>query len=414
MDSVVLQFKGRKIGLREIGGGLYEPKSNKVLEEAIGLSSPSDSISVLLVVRELEGLSDLLNSIELKMDNREWAFWVADVSGNEKSLGLIEHHGVYTSASIFAPLKMSSGYDPILAMSSLEKISSQYNYEFPSKICITQEDNSENIDLESFCFVCTKELMREGAVFVESLNLFYDLPIYVICDTETKDYFDSLGFKNLIFKLDAEGEILKEIKSKHFQTLYSEIKSPHRVECIFQKMVVMDFALSHQKNTFFLDSDIILVNKIDERLNKELILSPHYHRVKNISNSLKYGFFNAGYVFCADETFPSYWKDLYLTRSKFYEQECMSYIDEAYDTGIFDRTHNWGFWRNNFDVPKDMKSFHLHLTDGIYRSKNAGQGLINMNQQIKEIFYNFLDNNSDRGEISELRSKINFLINEKQ
>ena len=92
----------------------------------------------------------------------------------------------------------------------------------------------------------------------------------------------------------------------------------------------------------------------------------------------------------------------------------MSYIDEAYDTGIFDRTHNWGFWRNNFDVPKDMKSFHLHLTDGIYRSKNAGQGLINMNQQIKEIFYNFLDNNSDRGEISELRNKINFLINEKQ
>jgi len=414
MDSIVLKYKGRKIGLREIENGLYEPKNSKILEDAVGLSAPSDSISVLLVVKNPEGLHDLLRSIELKMDNRKWAFWVADISGDEKSFNLIEHHGVYTSASIFAPLKMSLEYEPILAMSSLEKISSQYDYEFPSKICIIQEDDSENIDLESFCFVCTKELMREGAVFVESVNLFYDLPIYVICDTETKDYFDSLGFKNLIFKLDAEGEILKEIKSKHFQTLYSKIKSPHRVECIFQKMVVMDFALSQQKNTFFLDCDIILVDRIDEQLNKDVMLSPHYHCMKNISNSLKYGFFNAGYVFCADKTFPDHWKELYLTRSEFYEQECMSYIDEAYDIGIFDRRHNWGFWRNNFNIPKDMKSFHLHLTDGIYKSANAAQGLVNMNQQIKEVFYKFLDDNSDRSNISKLKNKVDLLINEKQ
>mgnify|MGYP003112359481 FL=1 len=415
MESITLQYKGKKIGLRKIRDDLYEPKNSQILENALGtISTAPDSISVLLVVKTVEGLSELLNSIENKMENRKWAFWIADISKEDKSFDIIEHYGIYCSASIFAPLKMAQGYDPILAKSSLEKISSQYDYEFESQICITQECDSENIDLESFSFVCTKELMREGAVFIESVNLFYDLPIYVICDTETKRYFDSLELKNLIFKLDAEEDILKEVKSKHFQTLYSEIKSPHRVECIFQKMAAMDFALSHHRNTFFLDCDIILVDKIDQNLNKEIILSPHYHCIKNTQNSLKYGFFNAGYLFCADNTFPDYWKELYLTRSKFYEQECMNYIDEAFDTGIFDRRHNWGFWRNNFNIPKDMKSFHLHLTDGIYKSKNAGQGIITMNQKIKDVFYKFLDDNLNREEILYLKDKINFLMNEKK
>ena len=413
MEDGILNFNGKQIGLRGLGNNTFEPKNNSVFENALSnkpVVDSSNNLSVLLLVKSNDGLIDKLNSIEAEMEGKNWAFWIGDTTSGDRVSMILDHHQVYSSSSVFAPLKLSESFEEALTFDYLRKLSAQYNNIFKSEISYIHGENQldKKHELKSFCFVCTKELMKEGAIFIESVRLFYDQPIYIICDLETKSYFDSFDFKNLIFKLDAEGEILKEIKSKHFETLYSEIKSPHRVECIFQKMAAMNFALSEQDNTFFLDSDIVLVNKIDENLNRSLILSPHYHGVKNINNSLRFGFFNAGYVFCAEKNFPDYWKDLYLTRSKFYEQECMNYIAENYDIGIFDKNHNWGFWRSEFKIPCSIRSFHLHLTNGIYGSDCTA--LSKLNEQIKMTFYRYLDLNSKFENMKILQDKIKLIL----
>tara|TARA_Y100000593_G_scaffold93138_1_gene186919 strand:+ start:3115 stop:4338 length:1224 start_codon:yes stop_codon:yes gene_type:complete len=407
MEQSKLNYEGHVLGLRKIGEGVYEPKNKSVFSKIIS-DNPlevNSSISALLVVKNKDALRKKIKEIEEFMGGKNWAFWIADISKDFECFRVLEELSKSSGASMFMPFKIKAQNEES-AVSILRTLSSTSKKYFESEI-LFHEDTEEFYDLESFCFVCTKELMKEGAVLIESLKLFYSLPIYLVCDEETKRYFKSLGFTGITYKLDAEGDILEEIKSSHFKTLYSQLVSPHRVECIFQKMHSMNFALENHSNTFFLDTDIVLVNEIDKELNKNVMLSPHYNGVKRYTNSLDYGLFNAGYVFCADKSFPDHWKHLYLTRSKFYEQECMSYICEEYDIGIFDESHNWGFWRPHFKVPEDIKSFHLHLTDGIYTTETA---LIQMNDNIKGCFYKYLFTYSEKPKIEELSKKIKRIL----
>ena len=58
------------------------------------------------------------------------------------------------------------------------------------------------------------------------------------------------------------------------------------------------------------------------------------------------GFFNAGFLFCANKTFAKHWRRIYLTDSRFYEQQGMDYISEKYSIDFFDREYNVGWWQH--------------------------------------------------------------------
>jgi hypothetical protein len=146
-------------------------------------------------------------------------------------------------------------------------------------------------------------------------------------------------------------------------------------------MEVMDFALKHHDNTFFLDTDIIVLDSLQEYFTAEVVLSPHHYPTENQHKGFEFGFYNAGYLFCANKGFPKFWRHLYLTDSSFFEQECMNRISDHYKIQTFGKDHNVGFWRDE-NLPLKAKSVHTHISE--LGSAGRGLSLIALNKKTKD------------------------------
>lgn len=248
---------------------------------------------------------------------------------------------------------------------------------------ITKEEPEKYHKIESFCFVLTANIKREGAMMLKSLRKFHDQPVYIICDNESKRFLvqEELKDDTVFCKLTTKKE-LEEINKQIFEDHKCIANDIHRPAEILRKMDVMNFALEHHKNTFFLDADIIVLENLQEYFQAKLILSPHFYPKKFTAHGFDNGFYNAGYVFCASKGFPNYWKHIYLNDSIFFEQECMNRIPDRQNIQTFSRAHNVGFWRRE-EIPKEIKSLHFHISDGVDR--NRSDNLKQMNENIKSI-----------------------------
>lgn len=142
----------------------------------------------------------------------------------------------------------------------------------------------------------------------------------------------------------------------------------------------MDFALERHSNTFFLDADIIVLDSLQEYFTSPIALSPHYYPKEKGHKGFEFGFYNAGYIFCASKGFPKFWKHIYLNDSTFFEQECMNRISDYYEIQTFGQEHNVGFWRGE-KLPEKAKSVHAHITSGVDANRN--KKIINLNAEIK-------------------------------
>ena len=237
--------------------------------------------------------------------------------------------------------------------------------------------------IQSFCFVTTDNIKREAAMMIKSLRKFHTQPVYVICDQASRTFLTRERLHdNLFFKLTAEKEDLEKIQKKFFKNHECIANNIHRPAEILKKMEVMNFALESHDNTFFLDSDIIVLDNLQEYFQDKVALSPHYYPKQYSSHGFENGFYNAGYVFCASKGFPNFWKHIYLNDSIFFEQECMNRIPDMQAIQTFSREHNVGFWRRN-EIPKKVKSLHFHISDGVDR--NRPDKLKEMNEDIKTI-----------------------------
>jgi len=236
--------------------------------------------------------------------------------------------------------------------------------------------------IESFCFVTTNNIKREAALLLKSLRKFHSEPVYIFCDKLSKRFLANEGLidENVFISIKTEQSQKQEIIDEHFHNHKSVVNDIHKPAEIFLKMDVMEWALSNHNNTFFLDSDIIVLDNLQEYFQKQVCLSPHYFPAGYKMNGFDHGFYNAGYVFCASRAFPRLWKHLYLNDSIFFEQECMNRIPEHVEIETFDNSHNVGFWRRN-EMPKEIKSYHFHTTAGV--NQNRPDNLIDLNDSVK-------------------------------
>ena len=237
--------------------------------------------------------------------------------------------------------------------------------------------------IESFCTVATDNCKVEASILIESLRRQHKEPIYVVCDLETRKFLEIEGFDDVYYKTIMPKEKLKQLKKNLFSDLFSNDKQFHKPECIFHKMDSMDFAFEHHENTFFLDADVIVLGSLQEDFYKDIVLSPHFYKLNKIENSFKYGIFNAGYIFCADKSFPDYWRDIYLNRSVFFEQEGLNHVLEDYDIQTFSNLHNFGFWSKH-KPSAETKSFHVHV---IEREFDGIKELQEANKKTKKILF---------------------------
>ena len=361
-----LIIDGQEVGLRENKDGLLAPKNKRIFDSTLrgeDIDSRSCKFLVTLVSKHNDAeLLKILEEIEKTFSNRKWIFFVADWNSSKDVCDTISNHK--TSASAYFPIKLKCRSIEN-AKKTISKISKIYCKEYPYKIdYVSNKPNNIIHKIESFCFVCTWEMQEEAAILLKSLRMFHDQPVYIFCDSETKYFLSCLGIdlKNVFFKTEMEKEHLEKINQKYD---FERHNNYHKPECIIKKMDCMNYALAQHSNTFFLDSDIIILDDLNENFDKEIYLSPHYHKIgTDFSDSAcKYGFFNAGYIFCANPDFPDFWKNMFLNDSKFYEQECMNQIPEKFDVGLFSELHNHGFWRQTYSLDKETKSLHVHLTN---------------------------------------------------
>ena len=258
-----------------------------------------------------------------------------------------------------------------------------------------------NQDLESFSLVVTKEIKEEAVVALKTLRLFNNQPAYIISDEESSNFIKKFNITNLNFKNYLNENYREKIKKRFFNERFKDLHTFHKVECIFPKMDAMNFALKENSNTLFIDADLVFCEEVEIESDKEIILGPHYNPARRFFQNFNNGFFNAGYVFCANKSFPRYWRRIYLTDSRFYEQQGMDYIYEKYDIDILDKRHNLGWWRNQEDdfdkelILEDVKgiiSFHIHLNDNYDFGDN--DIVRRKNKQFKDILYNYCKSNN--------------------
>ena len=240
-------------------------------------------------------------------------------------------------------------------------------------------------NIRSFCFVTTSQLKSEAAVLLFSLRQYHDQEVFVVADQESIEYLKAFDFSNVNYKLiKVEEEIVSELRKK-----YDHINTFHKVDCIYAKMDAMKWALESHCNTFFLDSDIIVLNSLQENFCLDLCFSRHNHEEIRLDNRV--GIYNAGYVFCSNKDFPDWWRENYITRSLFYEQECMNRAVQRFSLQVFPENHNIGFWRLNYPT-KGIKSFHNHLSTCF--DENQPVQIKEKNLKLRKFIYEYLYQNN--------------------
>ena len=245
--------------------------------------------------------------------------------------------------------------------------------------------------IKSFCTVATKNIKEEVALMIFSLRKFHKQPIYVCCDKETRLFLKNERLDDKIkFRLINESQLNKI--NKQFQRNSCVANEVHNAGAILKKMMVMQWALKIHENTMFLDCDIIVLDSLQERFTAPISLSPHYYPQGEASKSFEFGFYNAGYVFCANKGFPKYWEKMYRENSLFFEQECMNNIPDDYIIQTFDQRHNIGFWRGDVDIPTKAKSLHFHITKGV--DKNRTDHLKDLNQSYINKGIKYIEDNN--------------------
>ena len=292
---------------------------------------------------------------------------------NNKEVGLRD-----LGDNLFEPKNISILEDVLESKVNLNYDSKDFWLEKP----IPKHEPPKYHKIQSFCFVVTGNLKEEAELLLRTLRLFHDEPVYVICDKESRVFLNRMKLTdNVKFKTTAEKEHLDAIQEKIFDGHSCVANDIHHAPSILKKMEVMDFALKHHDNTFFLDTDIIVLDNLQEYFTAQVVLSPHYYPSKSQHKGFEFGFYNAGYLFCANKGFPKFWKHLYMHDSSFFEQECMNRISDYYNIQTFSKEHNVGFWRDD-NLPVKAKSVHTHISE----SGNVGRGLslIALNKKTKD------------------------------
>lgn len=141
----------------------------------------------------------------------------------------------------------------------------------------------------SFCTISTSFTMYELKVLLISLSIYHtNSNIYIISDIITKKCIENMKIKPKLnikwyIELDEYSNVNREEMTK---------------TCTFGKFLlnkpkVISYALSDFPDTLFLDSDVILLDKITTDTSYDIGLSPHYIQEGALHKS---GYYNAGMI----------------------------------------------------------------------------------------------------------------------
>ena len=367
MGDPRLIYDGKTTRLRSIGKNAFEPKDPSQLLASFDVPSAAVRVlrfQIILVTRNTRGLAGLVQRIRADFMGHELDLLAIDNGSTDgtakrmKRIGIRVHELTKASDSDHA--------ERVRVLVGAHSKAMTHQILVPIAAPVTPRDATTP---GSFSMVATEEVREEALITLRTLRQFHDQPAFVVCDAVTADYLRG-AVTNLETNQDAGGANLDAAKAitDDFITGEKKRNSFHRPDAILRKMDAVDWGVRETGSTFFVDADIVAVAPVFERFTAPLWLSPHYHREEGAADS--YGLFNAGYLFTSAPDLAEVWRDLYLNRSTFYEQQGMNYLCENFRIGLFGREHNVGFWRGS--MPADAKSFHVHLHDRLDPTATGG------------------------------------------
>ena len=204
--------------------------------------------------------------------------------------------------------------------------------------------------------MCTKRYKEELLCLLLTLSLYHkDEIIYILCDKETKEFIKNIS-------------PTPKLKIKWYPTLtrYSLLKRKDMekmgIWCDFQlnKMDIIKHAIESQGDTLFLDSDMIILDEINDiDIDKELGLSPQFLK-KSIMEEK--GYYSGGMVWCKNIKIIEDW-DFFTSNSRFYDQAALDDVFEVNKDKTFMFGDNYNFQEerfkngieNNFDLFNNIK-----------------------------------------------------------
>ena len=217
----------------------------------------------------------------------------------------------------------------------------------------------------SFSTICTSNCAFELTGLLLSLSVYHtDETIYIMSDTKTKKIIDNmtptprLKIKWFI-ELDEYDGMNRQIMEK--KDKWSNFQ--------MSKARIIAKALENEKDTLFLDSDIIITGIIDDIDNsKEIGVSPQFITQEHID---KTGYYNGGCVWTKNKEVPNDWINFTKT-SRYVDQASIEDLAKKYTYFEFGENYNLQCWRLMLS-PETPQQIANHITslpnDKLYYKK---------------------------------------------
>ena len=229
----------------------------------------------------------------------------------------------------------------------------------------------------SFCTISTYNCSYELIGLLLSLSLYHrHETIYIMCDSKTKNEVDNMTPRpklNIVFYVELDKYDGLNRMSMVQKGIWSEFQ--------MMKANVIKRALEKSKDTIFLDSDIIImdtINDIDDT--KELGVSPQIISQKYIDET---GYYNGGVLWTKNNNVPDDWIK-FTEKSRYFDQASIEDLVKKYDYFEFGENYNLQCWRYYLS---DEKSDKIES----YITSDRSRGLLYKDKPIKFIHTHFLD-----------------------
>lgn len=243
---------------------------------------------------------------------------------------------------------------------------------------------------DSFCTICTSQCKQELVGFLLSLSIHHpNSNVYIMCDSETKKNIDNLTPQP---KLNIKWfeELNKYSNMNRSQMEQNGLWSNFQMA----KAEVIEKVLQTEKDTLFLDSDIIILDKLDNiDKTKQIGVSPQFIKEKNVR---EVGYYNGGVLWTNQKSVPNDWKK-YTKTSRYFDQASIEDLVKIYSYFEFGENYNLQTWRFILGVePSEKIISNLRIINNKIHYKDKPLKFIHTHfnqrnfQKINNIFINLL------------------------
>ena len=216
----------------------------------------------------------------------------------------------------------------------------------------------------SFCTICTKQCKDELIGFLLSLSIHHqNEKVYIMCDTGTKTAVNNLTPQpklNITWFIDLDKYSTYNRSQMSKLGIWSDFQ--------MSKALVMKKALEENEDTLFLDSDIIILDTIDNIDNsKDLGVSPQFIKKKNVDET---GYYNGGTLWAKNKNIPDDWIEFTKT-SRYFDQASIEDLTTKYEYFEFGENYNLQTWRFILGLePTNVIASYVNVKSGkIYYKK---------------------------------------------